>query len=219
MPHTNPPNPAPKLSSSDALARDIVRGLYEGRYAAGQRLVEPDLMAKYSVSRSTVREAIKKLTAQGIAESHLNRGARIRQLTRTEAENILLILEQLIGLAARQAAQKINAPGNREIFNQVLSPLLQANDAVDKFEFSRLRNKFNRTLARIGGNEELETLLSNVNAHVFGHRMEVSPDHRRQSYRKIGTAVLSGDAATAEAEARAYVRRSIVLLNTLFPED
>ena len=219
MPHTNPPPPAPKLSSSDALARDIVRGLYEGRYAAGQRLVEPHLVTKYGVSRSTVREAIKKLTAQGIAESHLNRGARIRQLTRTEAENILLILEQLIGLAARQAAQKINAPGNREKFNEVLSPLLQANDAVDKFEFSRLRNKFNRTLARIGGNEELETLLANVNVHVFGHRMEVSPDQRRHAYRKIGTAVLSGDAAAAETEARAYVRRSISLLNTLFPED
>ena len=101
--------PQRQLSSSDALARDIVRGLYEGRFSAGQRLVEPDVMARYAVSRSTVREAIKKLTAQGIAESHLNRGARIRELTRTDAENILLIIEQLIGLAARQAAVPLEA--------------------------------------------------------------------------------------------------------------
>ena len=46
--------------------RDVVRGLYEGRYVAGQRLAEPDLMRSYGVARSTVREAIKRLVAEGV---------------------------------------------------------------------------------------------------------------------------------------------------------
>lgn len=207
-----------KLSSSDVLARDIVRGLYEGRFVAGQRLVEPDLMEKFAVSRSTVREAIKKLTAQGIAESHLNRGARIRQLTLNEARNILLILEQLLGLAARQAAQNIDEPGNRAQMDKVLEPFLENDPDIDKFEFSRLRNRFNRTMARIGGNAELEMMLSNINAHGVGHRLEITPEQRRQAYRRIGAAVLSGDAEAAEREARASVRRSIEMLGAYYSE-
>lgn len=210
---------APKISSSDTVARDIVRGLYEGRFVPGQRLVEPDLVARYGVSRSTVREAIKKLTAQGIAESHLNRGARIRQLGRVDAMNILLIIQQLVGLAARQAAERIHEPGNREQLTEVLEPLMRASPALDKFEFARLRNRFHRTLARLGGNAELESILANMNVHMFGHRLEISLEQRRESYRKISVAVLSGNGTVAETEARAYVRRSIDALDTLHLED
>ena len=48
-------------SAAENIVRDILKGLYEGRYVSGQRLAEPDLIARYGVSRSTVREAIKPL--------------------------------------------------------------------------------------------------------------------------------------------------------------
>lgn len=210
------------LSAADHLARDIVRGLYEGQFSAGQRLVEPDLMSRYGVSRSTVREAIQKLTAQGIAETHLNRGARIRQLSLKQAENILRILEQLMSLAARQAAENIDAPGHRETLEQALAPFQapfeETGGAPDRFEFARIRNRFNRTMARIGGNDDLAALLSNVNAHMFGHRMETRAEERRKAYCQIGAAILAGDPDTAEARARAYVQRSQELLTTVFPD-
>src|SRR5260370_12580628 len=90
---------ASAVSASDRIVSDVVRGLYDGRYAPGQRLVEPDLMQKYGVSRSTVREAINRLSAVGVAASHPFRGAQIRQLSRREARDILLILELMVGLA------------------------------------------------------------------------------------------------------------------------
>ncbi|MBA86215.1 GntR family transcriptional regulator [Thalassobius sp. S69A] len=211
--------PQRQLSSSDALARDIVRGLYEGRFSAGQRLVEPDLMARYAVSRSTVREAIKKLTAQGIAESHLNRGARIRELTRTDAENILLIIEQLIGLAARQAAEHIDAPGNRALFQEVYTPLLAPPQDLGRFEYARLRNRFHRTMARIGGNRELADILSSMNAHMLGHKLDVPRAERQASYQRIITAILNKDSETAETQARAHVRRSKDMLDSIFPKS
>ena len=55
-------NQRSRLSSSDQIVRDVVRGLYEGRFVAGQRLVEPDLMRLYGVSRGTVREALKRFS-------------------------------------------------------------------------------------------------------------------------------------------------------------
>lgn len=205
-------------STADTLARDIVRGLYEGQFSAGQRLVEPDLMARFGVSRSTVREAIQKLTAQGIAETHLNRGARIRELSRKQAENIVLILEQLLALAARQAAQNIQAPGCREQMHEALAPFADDVAPQDKFEFSRMRNRFNRTLARIGGNEELASLLSNINAHMIGYRMEVHAEEKRQAYRRIGAAVLDGNADLAEQQARAHLHGYLDLVAERYPE-
>lgn len=205
-----------KVSSSDLIVRDILRGLYEGRYVAGQRLVEPDLVARFAVSRSTVREAIKRLAAQGVVEALHNRGARIRQLSKDEALNILLITEVIVGLAARLAAANIDAEGNRERMERVLAALIEASRAADKYDFMRARNRFHRTMARIGRNPELERLLSNLQVHLVRNRLVMHPDDRERSYRAIGAAILAGDEAAAEASARAHVRRMIDLLDEVY---
>ena len=59
-------SPARLESPRDVVFRDIIRGLYEGRFAPGQRLVEGDLTTLYGVSRGPVREALSRLAAEGI---------------------------------------------------------------------------------------------------------------------------------------------------------
>ena len=49
--------------SAEAVARAVISGLYEGRFTPGQRLVEPDMISTFQVSRSTVREALTKLAS------------------------------------------------------------------------------------------------------------------------------------------------------------
>lgn len=196
--------------------RDILRGLYEGRYVAGQRLVEPDLVARYEVSRSTVREALKRLAAQGVVEAHHNRGARIRQLSKEEARNVLLITEVIVGLAARLAAANIGETGARALFEEALDTLLAASRQADKFDFVRARNRFHRTMARISRNPELEQMLANMQVHLVRNRLVMQPEDRETSYRAMGEAILSGDEARAEASARAHVRRMIDLLDQLY---
>lgn len=205
-----------RLSTSDRIVRDILRGLYEGRYVAGQRLVEPDLVARYEVSRSTVREALKRLAAQGVVEAHHNRGARIRQLTKDEAKNVLLITEVIVGLAARLAAANIDAPGARTRFEEALDRLLAASRQADKYDFVRARNRFHRTMARISANPELEQMLANMQVHLVRNRLVMRPEDREASYRAMGEAILAGDEGRAEANARAHVRRMIDLLDQLY---
>lgn len=204
------------LSTSDKIVRHILKGLYEGRYVAGQRLVEPDMVSRYQVSRSTVREAIKRLAAQGVVETHHNRGARIRQVTKEEARNILLITEVIVGLAARIAAQNIADPENRKQFEEVLAELLASNTLADRFEFIRMRNRFHRTMARISRNPELEQIMVNLQVHLVRNRLVMHPDERARSYAAIGAAVLAGDADLAETNARNHVRRMIELLDDVF---
>jgi DNA-binding GntR family transcriptional regulator len=126
------------ISASDRIVADLARGLYDGRYAPGQRLVKPDLMERYGGGRGTVREAINRLSAVAIAAAHPFRGAQIRQLSRKEARDILLILELMIGLAARLGAANIGKPGRRRRFNEVYCQLLAFAGDHESYEMVRL---------------------------------------------------------------------------------
>lgn len=204
------------MSSSDRIVKSILKGLYEGRFVAGQRLVEPDLVSQYEVSRSTVREAIKRLAAMGVVEASLNRGARIRQLSKDEARNVLRIIEVIVGLAARLAAENIDAPNHRAEVEQALADLLAASKQADRYEFVRQRNRFNRTLARVSNNPELEQMLANMQVHLVRNRLVMQPEDRARSYADIGAAVLAGDAEAAERQARAHVRRVVDMLDDAY---
>lgn len=196
--------PAP-ISSSDQIVRDVVRGIYESRYVAGQRLAEPDLMRRYGVARSTVREAIKRLAAEGVVETHQFRGAQIRHLSLQEAQNVLLILELLVGLAARQAAAAINAPGCRAAFEESCGRLLALEHSEDSWDFVRARNNFYRTMTQIAGNSELGRLLPNIQVHLVRAHLRISREQRFADYRAIRDAILCGDIVLAEEVARAHI--------------
>ena len=105
----------------------VIQGLYEGRFAPGQRLVEADLSQMYGVSRNSVREALHRLAAERVVSLNLHRGAQIRLLTRREAQNILELLELLIGLSARLAAKEIKRKEAEKYFSAVLQNLLRSN--------------------------------------------------------------------------------------------
>lgn len=202
----------PTSGAAETIVRDILRGLYEGRYVSGQRLVEPDLIARYQVSRPTVREAIKRLAAQGVVETRHYHGARIMTVSEEEAKNILLIAELLVGLAARQAAEKIEEGSARKDLGEALDAVTRASGGSDRFDVILARNRFHRTLARIAGSRVLESTLGNLHVHLVRNKLVMTPEQRAASYRKIADAIFAGDADAAEAHAKAHVRAMIELL-------
>ena len=202
-----------RISSSDQIVRDVVHGLYEGRYVAGQRLVEPDLMHRYGVSRSTVREAIKRLAAEGIVTTNPFRGAQIRQLSRTEAHNVLAIVELMIGLAARQAAARIDEPGARAHLTAHFEALMAFENERDSYDLVRARNRFYRAMGRIGGNKELERMLPSFQVHLIRPLLKLPRRARFADYRVMAAAIFAGDVQQAEAVARRHIRRTAEALN------
>ena len=63
------------LSSPDQVVAALIRGLQAGRYVPGQRLIEADLTKELKVSRGPVREALKRLAAEGLVSLIPHRGA------------------------------------------------------------------------------------------------------------------------------------------------
>ena len=204
--------PAKAVAASERVVRDILKGLYEGRYVQGQRLTETDLVEQFGVSRTTVREAIKRLSAQGIVEIQRNRGARIRSIDAPGMKNILLITELIIGLAARLAAENIEREGSREQIQGALQNLIAANTGEPDYEFVRQRNRFHQTLSRVADCPEIDSILTNLQVHLVRTRLVMDPAERGRSYENITKKILEGNALKAEKAARSHVRKVIELL-------
>jgi DNA-binding GntR family transcriptional regulator len=210
---------SPELSSPMRVVRSILEGLYQGRYVPGQRLAEADLMRAFGVSRGSVREALNRLEAEGVVTLTRNKGAYIRALTRSDAEDALAIVEVVIGLAARLAADHIDAPGSRTLLEGCLARLSDAPTRSDSLAFIKARNGFYRALVKIGGNKELGRMLPGMQVHLlrvqFRSFLTMQDEMRSNDYQRMSDAILRGKSLLAEREARRHIRNvrsSIVAL-------
>jgi DNA-binding GntR family transcriptional regulator len=221
-----PALPADAVSSPDAIFQEILRGLYEGRYVPGQRLIESDLTRRFKVSRGSVREAMKRLAAEGVVKLTLHKGAYIRTLSRADVRAILLVIEVMIGLAARLAAEQIDDEG-RQALRDSYARLLSFRENANFPEFVRARNAYYRTLVRLGGNQELGRLLPSMHVHLVRIQFRPYPvaaeETRFEDYQQMTDAVLRGDATAAEKAGRAHIRRILRSIDQLpdeaFPAD
>jgi len=202
-----------RLSSPDQVVAAIKRGIRLGRYVAGQRLVEADLTHDYEVSRGPVREALKRLAAEGVVVLSPHRGAFIRLLSRSEASELLQVVEVLIILATRLAANRIHERANRARFERSYKRLgAQRADAEAVF-LAVERTQFYETIVHIAGNVQLQRINPSEQTQLL--RLQVQPflpsrERSRQfaDYALLASAVLAGDAERAERIIRGHTRRA-----------
>ena len=207
--------PAEK-SVADTLVRDVVRGLYSGRYEPGQRLYETDLTQQYGVSRGPVREAFNKLAALGILDLTMQRGARVKILNIEEALETLVVAQTLVALAARLAAQNINREGAKAEMEAAAEKLAGFDASSSSAEFAIARSAFYATLSNIADNRQLTMILPGVRIHLIRVQFRIflrQIDARRHSdYRRIAEAVLAGRESEAENAVKAHFARAIEAL-------
>lgn len=95
-------------STADAIAQSLRTAIATGELGDGARLVERDLAARFAVSRIPLREALKKLEAEGLVEIYPNRGATVRALTPNDVEEIYAMRTLLEGDAIFRAVKQMD---------------------------------------------------------------------------------------------------------------
>lgn len=103
MPSPTPTGP----SRADDLAHRLQVEIITGEIALGTRLNQEDLAARFGVSRTPVREALRQLQAIGLVEQLGHRGALVRSFSPDECRNVFLVRAELEGLAAQRAAGRL----------------------------------------------------------------------------------------------------------------
>src|SRR4051794_21810018 len=98
-------------TKADELALELEQAIVRGELAPGQVLRQEELSERYGVSRTPVREALRRLAALGLVSFEPNRGVRVRTLSRDELREAFLVRAELESLATELAVPRLGAEG------------------------------------------------------------------------------------------------------------
>lgn len=147
---------------SARLYEQISSAIIDGVFPPGMIVTEPELSARYGVSRAPLREALRRLEARQLLERSPYRGMRVVEPSARMIRELYEVREVLEGLACRKAAMLIT-PAEIAILREMLaeerrSISSRAKAPADRDGRPRFLN-FHSMIARISGNRELLELL------------------------------------------------------------
>jgi DNA-binding GntR family transcriptional regulator len=200
------------LPSSERVFRQLQTMIIDGEMGPGTRLVELSLASQFGVSRTPVREALKRLVDGNLLLADPIRGLVVRAPEAAEVEEVYLVREVLDGLAARLAAQRvmpddlarlrvINDTMRQGIRESRTDVIVNANIAFHDLIYAVAGN---RTLARHG--MELRNFVRRFSSEAF-----VSPsrvDAVLRDHEQLLEALERGDAQAAERASTEHLRKA-----------
>lgn len=209
---------APKASNAPphgATVAHIVERLRDDilahRLSPGERLVECDLTARFAVSRGPVREALRRLAAEGLIEHAPHRGAVVRRLSPREVRELFQIRVEMESLAARLAAEA-SEPAARAQFAEDIQ-IIFSDAPREACEYLRENAAFHEAVMRLAGNLQLQELSMRLHLPLIMAQVgEALTDNvLRKSvieHRAIARAILAQDSAGAAAAMRGHLERA-----------
>ncbi|WP_394649023.1 GntR family transcriptional regulator, partial [uncultured Deinococcus sp.] len=82
----------------DEVYEHLRRAVLDGELVPGERLGEAELCERLGVSRTPIREALMRLTQDGLLVAEANKGVRVRRVSAAEAQGAYVVREELDGL-------------------------------------------------------------------------------------------------------------------------
>jgi DNA-binding GntR family transcriptional regulator len=207
-------------TSPDRVVDAILGSIRSGTFVPGQRLIEADLTRDYRVSRGPVREALKRLAAEGVLTLTRHRGAYVRAMSRGEVRDSLIVLEALVGLMASLAARRIASDENAARMREAHERLLAFRDDGGTSAFLEERRRFYDTIIQMGGNLVLKRMLPLMQIHLLRMQFQAyitQRDREKQfkEYETLTETILRGDAMRAQKIAGLHIRRTRLSLMRL----
>lgn len=205
----------------DGILEHLRDGVRRGRYVPGQRLVESDLTTELGVSRGLLREAFRRLAAEGLLEIVPNRGALVRRLSLQDAVELFEIRMELEALAARRAAAAPKAA--REAFVKDVSYIWDNKPRVSASAYITENQNFHKAVFDLADSRQLIQLNTQLQLSLI--MAQISPSltvdviaQSIQEHRAIVEAIENGDEAAADAASRAHLGRARDMILTM-PSD
>jgi DNA-binding GntR family transcriptional regulator len=195
------------------LAEDLYAQLradiLDGRLGPGERLVEESIAQQASVSRTPVREALRKLEADGLIQVS-GRGLVVAGVDAADLVELSTVREALEGLAANIATVR-RSDVDVATLEQIVDEARQAAGTEDVIALVTLDHLFHEAVWRASGNRYLANLLGTLRARIEGVPDDAADSavRRQEAQREhegILDAIRAQDGAGCQAMAVAHCR-------------
>ncbi|MFF0904728.1 UNVERIFIED_CONTAM: GntR family transcriptional regulator [Kocuria sp. CPCC 205316] len=195
----------------EALREDIV----EWRLLPGQVLGEVEQSERFGISRTPIREALSRLTADGLAEAHRGRGVVVSQVSLEDVRALFELREALDCRAARLAARRRDPVAFQGLAAELEAVVAQLHGpGTDRAEYYDLVERMDRAIDEATANPYLTAAQRSLRLHLARVRKlsRTNPDRLARAaaeHAQIARAVADGSEELAEAATRVHLANSL----------
>ena len=188
---------------------ELKRQIMVGEILPGTRMMEVELADEMGVSRTPVREAIRKMEKEGLVTIEPRRGAYASDISVQEMVDVLEVRQDLEGMAAALAAKKINDDQKPEL-RALTDRYRKAIDSGNVAQIIELDEEFHEMIVGISGNKTLIQMVSKLQELALRFRYMYYEDFSRfrnqpTEHEHITEAIISGDSDAARQLAEEHL--------------
>ena len=197
------------LPLRDVVFKTLRQAILKGELEPGERLMEIQLAERLGVSRTPIREAIRKLELEGLVLMIPRRGAEVAKISEKNLRDVLEVRRSLEELAIDLACQRIQEE-ELEKLREAQKEFAAAIAAGDAMEIAQTDEKFHEIIYSGTGNQKLMQILSNLREQMYRYRLEYIKDaNKRQILLVEHEQILKALSLRHVQEARLAVREHI----------
>lgn len=199
------------VSLADQVFEHLENDILSGKYQRGEVLTETKLSAELGVSRTPIREALRRLEQEHIIEES-GKGSVVIGITENDVDDIFLIRERLEGLAASEAAKKIT----KERLDALREAVELQEFYLEKHDAEQIKhmdNRFHEMLYKASGSTTFYDILVPLHKKVQKYR-KASVERQSRAvtsvceHQAIYAAIAAGDSESAERLTREHVHNA-----------
>ena len=163
------------LPLRDVVFNTLRQAILTGELKPGERLMEIHLANKLGVSRTPIREAIRKLELEGLVTMIPRRGAEVAQITEKSLQDVLEVRRSLDALCAELACARISDE-EIEALNVACKAFEEATLKGDIREIAAADVALHDIIIEATGNKRLVQLVNNLAEQMYRYRFEYIKD-------------------------------------------
>jgi len=185
------------ISLADQVFEHLERDILSGKYSRGEILTESRLSTELGVSRTPIREALRRLEQEHLIEE-TGKGSLVIGITEKDLEDIYLIRIQLEGMVAALAAKNSNNKEKLDRLKEALDLQEFYLNKKDADQIKHMDNRFHNMLYELSGSMVFYDTLLPLHKKVQKYRKASVESNSRalasvEEHRKIYEAVAKGD--------------------------
>lgn len=185
------------LPLRDVVFNTLRQAILTGELKPGERLMEIHLADRLGVSRTPIREAIRKLELEGLVVMIPRKGAQVARITEKNLKDVLEVRRALDMLAVRLACSRMDDEYKKQLREACdeFARVVKNNNTKDITEADV---RFHDIINKATGNDRLIQLVNNLAEQMYRYRLEYIKDaayHNRlvAEHEEIYSAIMEGD--------------------------